>query len=232
MQHVATRASASCLRRVQPCSQIPTAVRRYTTSRPLLDARFDIFAKLKDPPGEADAGNKRKPSDRVIRLVDDILSLTLIEAADLCDLCQERLSPGEGTIIPGRMPFPHPGGMFAMPGMMGGGGMPMGGAAPAAPAAAAPAAPAEPAAQASAEPAAEKKPEAAKGPVSIKLVSFEATKKIGIIKEVRAITALGLKEAKDVVEGAPKIIKKGIPREEAEPIVEKLRKAGAVVEIE
>lgn len=41
------------------------------------------------------------------------MSLSLIEAADLCDLCQDRLTPGDGSPIPGRMPFPHPGAMFS-----------------------------------------------------------------------------------------------------------------------
>jgi large subunit ribosomal protein L7/L12 len=56
-------------------------------------------------------------------------------------------------------------------------------------------------------------------------------KKIEVIKEVRAITALGLKEAKDLVEGAPKNVKEGIGKEEAEKIKATLEKAGAKVEL-
>ena len=56
-------------------------------------------------------------------------------------------------------------------------------------------------------------------------------KKINVIKEVRAITGLGLKEAKDLVEGAPKEVKEGIPKDEAAKIKEKLEGAGATVEI-
>lgn len=56
-------------------------------------------------------------------------------------------------------------------------------------------------------------------------------KKIQVIKEVRAITGLGLKEAKDLVDGAPKPIKEGIPKDEAEGIKKKVEAAGAVVEI-
>ena len=56
-------------------------------------------------------------------------------------------------------------------------------------------------------------------------------KKIEVIKEVRAITALGLKEAKDLVEGAPKAVKEGIGKEEAEKIKAALEKAGAKVEL-
>ena len=56
-------------------------------------------------------------------------------------------------------------------------------------------------------------------------------KKINVIKEVRAITGLGLKEAKDLVEGAPKDVKEGVNKEEAEKIKSILEKAGATVEI-
>ncbi|MGB8276803.1 MAG: 50S ribosomal protein L7/L12 [Methylovirgula sp.] len=56
-------------------------------------------------------------------------------------------------------------------------------------------------------------------------------KKIEVIKEVRAVTGLGLKEAKDLVEGAPKPVKEGIPKEEAEKIKATLEKVGAKVEL-
>jgi large subunit ribosomal protein L7/L12 len=55
--------------------------------------------------------------------------------------------------------------------------------------------------------------------------------KINVIKEVRAITGLGLKEAKDLVEGAPKPVKEGVAKEEAEEIKGKLEEAGASVEV-
>jgi large subunit ribosomal protein L7/L12 len=55
--------------------------------------------------------------------------------------------------------------------------------------------------------------------------------KIGVIKEVRAITGLGLKEAKDLVEGAPKPVKENAPKAEAEDIKKKLEAAGAKVEL-
>jgi large subunit ribosomal protein L7/L12 len=55
--------------------------------------------------------------------------------------------------------------------------------------------------------------------------------KIGVIKEVRAVTSLGLKEAKDLVEGAPKTVKEGVTKEEAEEIKKKLEAAGAKVEL-
>ena len=56
-------------------------------------------------------------------------------------------------------------------------------------------------------------------------------KKINVIKEVRAITGLGLKEAKDLVEGAPKPVKEGVAKAEAEEIKKKLEEAGASVEL-
>ena len=56
-------------------------------------------------------------------------------------------------------------------------------------------------------------------------------KKIEVIKEVRAITGLGLKEAKDLVEGAPKPVKEGVSKEDAEKLKAQLEKAGAKVEL-
>ena len=56
-------------------------------------------------------------------------------------------------------------------------------------------------------------------------------KKIGIIKAVREVTSLGLKEAKDLVEAAPKAVKEGVPKDEAEAVKKKLTDAGATVEL-
>jgi large subunit ribosomal protein L7/L12 len=56
-------------------------------------------------------------------------------------------------------------------------------------------------------------------------------KKVNVIKEVRAITSLGLKEAKDLVEAAPKAVKEGVNKEEADKIKKQLEEAGATVEI-
>ena len=69
-----------------------------------------------------------------------------------------------------------------------------------------------------------------KSDFTIFLTSF-GDKKINVIKEVRAITGLGLKEAKDLVEGAPKEVKKGVPKKEAEEAKKKLETAGAKVEL-
>ena len=56
-------------------------------------------------------------------------------------------------------------------------------------------------------------------------------KKINVIKEIRALTSLGLKEAKDLVEAAPKAVKEGIPKDEAEKMKKQLEEAGAKVEL-
>jgi len=89
------------------------------------------------------------------------------------------------------------------------------------------AAAAGPAVAAAAGPAA-----AAEEKTEFTVVLLEAgTNKIGAIKEVRAITGLGLKEAKDLVEGAPKPVKEGVNKAEAEEIKKKLEAAGAKVEL-
>ena len=67
--------------------------------------------------------------------------------------------------------------------------------------------------------------------VSVVLASVPADKKIAVLKEVRTLTGLGLKEAKDLVEAAPKAVKENIKNDEAESIKKTLEAAGAVVEI-
>ncbi len=75
-------------------------------------------------------------------------------------------------------------------------------------------------------PAAEEKTE-----FDVVLAGFDASKKIGIIKVVREITGLGLKEAKEAVDNAPKTLKEGVSKDEAESIKAALTEAGATVEI-
>ena len=79
-------------------------------------------------------------------------------------------------------------------------------------------------------------PAAAAAPVEEKdeftiMLTAAGDKKINVIKEVRAVTSLGLKEAKDLVEGAPKEVKSGVNKKEAEEIKKKLEAAGAKVEL-
>jgi len=66
---------------------------------------------------------------------------------------------------------------------------------------------------------------------TVTLTGFDAAKKINVIKVVREVTQLGLKEAKDLVEGAPKPIKEAIPKDEAEKIKKQFEEVGAKVEI-
>jgi large subunit ribosomal protein L7/L12 len=73
-------------------------------------------------------------------------------------------------------------------------------------------------------------PAAAAAPVEEK-TEFTVDKKIEVIKEVRAITGLGLKEAKDLVEGAPKTVKEGVNKDEAAKLKAQLEKVGAKVEL-
>jgi large subunit ribosomal protein L7/L12 len=63
------------------------------------------------------------------------------------------------------------------------------------------------------------------------ILTAAGAQKINVIKEVRAVTSLGLKEAKDLVEGAPKAVKEGVNKEEAEKIKKQLEAAGATVEL-
>ena len=122
---------------------------------------------------------------KIEKLVDDLSSLTVLEAADLAKLLEEKW------------------GVSA--------------AAPVAVAAAAPAG-------GGAAPAAEK--------TEFTVVLADAgDKKINVIKEVRAITGLGLKEAKDLVEGAPKEVKADVSKDEAAKIKKQLEDAGAKVEL-
>ncbi|MBI3675595.1 MAG: 50S ribosomal protein L7/L12 [Proteobacteria bacterium] len=122
---------------------------------------------------------------KIEKLVDDLSSLTVLEAADLAKLLEEKW------------------GVSA--------------AAPVAAAAAGPAA-------AAAAPAAEKTEFTV-------VLTAAGDKKINVIKEIRAITGLGLKEAKDLVEGAPKDVKADVSKDEAAKIKKQLEDAGAKVEL-
>jgi large subunit ribosomal protein L7/L12 len=83
------------------------------------------------------------------------------------------------------------------------------------------------AAAGAAAPAAEEKTE-----FNVILKGFDESKKIAVIKEVRAVTGLGLKEAKDLVEGAPKPLKEGVSKEESAKIKDVITAAGGTVEIQ
>ncbi|MFG1359042.1 50S ribosomal protein L7/L12 [Xanthobacter pseudotagetidis] len=119
------------------------------------------------------------------KLVDELSSLTVLEAAELAKLLEEKWGVSAAAAV----------------------------AVAAAPAAGA------------AAPAAEEQTE------FTVMLAAAGDKKIEVIKEVRAITGLGLKEAKDLVEGAPKPVKEGVAKDEAEKLKAQLEKAGAKVEL-
>ena len=119
------------------------------------------------------------------KLVDDLSSLTVLEAADLAKMLEEKWGVSAAAAV------------AVAAGPAGG----------------------------AAAPAAEEQTE------FTVVLAAAGDKKIEVIKEVRAITGLGLKEAKDLVEGAPKPVKEGASKEDAEKIKGQLEKAGAKVEL-
>jgi large subunit ribosomal protein L7/L12 len=119
------------------------------------------------------------------RIVDDLSKLTVLEAADLAKMLEEKWGVSAAAAV----------------------------AVAAAPGGAAAAAPAEEKTEFTA------------------VLAAIGDKKIEVIKEVRALTGLGLKEAKDLVEGAPKPVKEGVTKDEAEKIKAQLEKVGAKVEL-
>ncbi|KAK2195227.1 bifunctional Ribosomal protein L7-L12 [Babesia duncani] len=205
--------------------------KHYISTRHYSNGSIDIFKRLKDGGANANSEETRKPSDRVIKLADEILNLTLLESADLCDLCHQRLAGNamsEYQLGP-RTPFPHPQGFFApnMPPMMGIPNMPVPPAATAQPSnTGAPATTAQSSTASSAPPQAEKEPSV------VKLVGFDAAKKIGVIKTIRTITGLGLRESKELVEGFPRVVISDVGGEKAKEIAKQIQQAGGEVKLE
>jgi large subunit ribosomal protein L7/L12 len=146
-------------------------------------------------PSSSSGDDAKATSPKVAKLVEEISTLTLLEAAELTEALKEKLGITSAMMAPA-----------------GGGGGGGGGAA---------AAPAE------AAPAAEEKTH-----FTIKLEAFDAGSKIKLIKEVRAYTGLGLKEAKELVESAPAEVKASVPKEEAEDVKAKFEGVGGTVKLE
>ncbi len=121
------------------------------------------------------------------KIVDDLSSLTVLEAAELAKMLEEKWGVSAAAAVA----------VAAGPAAVGG----------------------------AAAPAAEEQTE------FTVVLAAAGDKKIEVIKEVRAITGLGLKEAKDLVEAAPKAVKEGVSKDEAEKIKGQLEKAGAKVEL-
>lgn len=151
-----------------------------------------------DTSGSGVVSSASSMSPRVATLVDDLVSLNMLEVKELTSALKTRLGIDDSMIMP--MSF-NPG---AMPGMA-------------------------PAGSADAE-TKEKEPE--KTHFDLKLEKFDAGKKIAVIKEIRAITGLGLKEAKALVEEAPKVFKNEVAKDEAEQLRDKLKDIGADVSLE
>ncbi|HZD90340.1 MAG TPA: 50S ribosomal protein L7/L12 [Pseudolabrys sp.] len=120
------------------------------------------------------------------KIVDELSSLTVLEAADLAKMLEEKWGVSAAAAVAVAAGAPAAGGGAA---------------------------------------AAEEKTE------FTVVLAAAGDKKIEVIKEVRALTGLGLKEAKDLVEGAPKPVKEGVPKDEADKIKATLEKAGAKVEL-
>src|SRR3954470_1085994 len=120
------------------------------------------------------------------KIVDELSALTVLEAADLAKLLEEKWGVSAAAAV-------------AVAGPAGGGG--------------------------AAAPAAEEKTE------FDVILTGDGGKKINVIKEVRAITGLGLTEAKTLVESAPKAVKEGVSKDEAEKVKKQLEDAGATVEL-
>ena len=123
-------------------------------------------------------------SEKIINIVEEIKTLTILELADLVKAVEEEFGVSAAAPV----------GVVAVAG--------------------------------AAAPAVEEKTE-----FDVVLTGFDAAKKLAVIKAIREITGLGLKEAKDMVEGCPKAVKEGISKEDAEKIKADLEAAGATVEI-
>src|ERR1700743_182599 len=123
--------------------------------------------------------------DDLHKLVDDLSALTVLEAAELSKLLEEKWGVSAAAAVAGAAPAG------------GGAGAP-----------------------------------AAQGKTEFDVIlTGDGGKKINVIKEVRAITGLGLTEAKALVEGAPKAVKEGVNKDEAEKVKKQLEEAGATVEL-
>eukprot|EP00960_Hanusia_phi_P050772 760412-Hanusia_phi.AAC.3 len=140
-----------------------------------------------------------KPPQKIVDLAKQILSLNMLESKDLMDILKKELGIPDGASMP-----------MGMPGM----GYPMAGA----PGQAAPGAPAAAAAEAA--------PAQEKTDFELKLESFNAADKLKVIKEIRAITGLGLKESKDMVEKVPSVLLAKVTKADGEKFIKQIGDAG------
>lgn len=231
MRSVSTivRAAATPARRIVVAQQ---AVRCLHASAPVLSAKNPgpaeqknraEFAAFKVPEG-ADpatlfkgANGEKVYSPKVKKLVDELMGLTLLDAVDFRDLMMQKMGKqAPDVMFPGFGIYPYNPNMVMTA-------MPAGGAA---------GAPAAGAAEAAAPAPAEAPKKEEKTHVDIKLKGFDAKNKIKVIKEIRGVTNLGLKEAKELVEGAPCTILEKVKKEDAAAMIEKLKaETGAEFEL-
>ena len=155
-----------------------------------------------DPSNFDPTEHRSPPTERVWRLVDEISGLTLSEISELGSIIMKKRGMTEPPTV-GVIKDGAAAGLAGMTMKAAGGG---------------------------AAAKEEKKPD--KTVFELKLESYEAASKIKIIKEVRSFTDLGLKEAKDLVEKTPSVLKKGVSKEEGEQIIEKMKALGAKVVLE
>ncbi|BAT75440.1 hypothetical protein LR48_Vigan01g182100 [Vigna angularis] len=174
---------------------------------PLASARISILPNAQPLPRPSYArgycvASQSHTSEKVSAIVDEVMGLTLLEVMDLVEVMREKRGVNELPIM-----------MLMMPGMevrglprgasKSGGGVEGG-----------------------------EVKVAEKTAFDLKLEGFDAAGKIKVIKEVRTFTSLGLKEAKDLVEKVPAVLKTGVTKEEAESIIAKMKAVGAKVSME
>ncbi len=156
--------------------------------------------------------NTDKYPESVRKLALEVMSLNVVECHQLMNLIQTKLGISDDALFSSfAAQFGLGGGSGAAVAPVGGGAAPAAGGVAAAPA--------------------DAKPAEEKTAFNLKLTAVDATSKIKIIKEVRTITGLGLKEAKDLVEKAPTMLKEGLKKEEAESFKKLLESVGAKVEL-
>ncbi|KAK4536655.1 hypothetical protein CDCA_CDCA09G2680 [Cyanidium caldarium] len=203
---------------VAPTVSHRLGVDRPTRGKPILSRNFTrphsrrqrlLLASHAVRPACTAAETTAPPDPKVEQIVSQILSLNLLEAKRLSDALKDRLgidtsaAAGMGALSPAALAAMQQ----AVAGAAGAPGVAAGGD------------------------AAAKEAAAEKTEFDVKMDSFDAAKKIQVIKEVRAALGLGLKEAKEVVEASPKVIKAGASKEEADALAERLRKAGAQISV-
>jgi large subunit ribosomal protein L7/L12 len=192
-------------------STAPSAVRFFSSEEGSEAVKEEKPAAVDDDTVVVDLStgeNVTPPSSKILKLADEIVKLNMLEINDLGKILQEKMGISDQQLY----------GMGGGSMVMGGGGGGGGNAAAAAGDAGGGAAPAAEA--------------AAQTEFSLKLDAFDASSKIKVIKEVRAATELGLKEAKELVEGAPCVLKKGLSKADAEAMMAKIVAAGATCSLE